>query len=256
MSGLNQEFQVVVLAGGDGRRLKPLTEGIPKTLLPIANKPVLSYQLDFLSTAGFKEVILICNTSNSEAISQHVDLFKQEYEDITVHLLVCDDFMGSATCLLKIKDRIKNHLIVMSGDLIAEDQFLHSMADLHRARDAAVTILTFKEQVEQLEDSKEKHYKSDVIDYIGVDPKDNRILLTASSNILESNEQNLRIRKSILKRFPNFTLHTELRDAHFYMFSKWTLDVLEQNKQMIQSIKSHFIPFLVKSQFNKKKKQR
>jgi len=113
MSGLNQEFQVVVLAGGDGRRLKPLTEGVPKTLLPVANKPVLFYQLEFLSATGFKEVILICNKSNSDAISQYVDLFKQEFEDMTVHLLVCDDFMGSATSLLKIKDRIKNHLIVM-----------------------------------------------------------------------------------------------------------------------------------------------
>jgi translation initiation factor eIF-2B subunit gamma len=185
---------------------------------------------------------------------QYVVFFIQEFEDITVHILVCDDFMGSATVLLKIKDRIKNHLIVMSGDLIVEDQFLHLMADLHRAKDAAVTILSYKEQAETSEDSKGKPAKPDVIDYLGVDPKDDRLVLVASSNDLENSEQYLKIRKSQLKRFPNFTLHTDLRDAHFYMFSKWTLDVLEQNKQMIQSIKSHFIPFLVKNQFSSKKK--
>jgi translation initiation factor eIF-2B subunit gamma len=97
--------------------------------------------------------------------------------------------------------------------------------------------------------------KNEVVDYFGVDPKNDRLILTASSTDLENNEQNLRVRKSILNRFPNFTLHTDFRDAHFYMFAKWTLDVLEHNKQMIQSIKSHFIPFLVKRQFNNKKIQ-
>jgi len=92
-----------------------------------------------------------------------------------------------------------------------------------------------------------------VTDFLGIDPKDDRLVLTASSTDLENNEQHLKIRKSLLRRYPNFTLHTDLHDAHFYMFSRWTLDVLEENKQIIQSIKSHFIPFLVKCQFRRKK---
>jgi hypothetical protein len=47
------EFQVVLLAGGPGSRMSPLSTEIPKPLLPIANRPMISYQLEFLERAGF-----------------------------------------------------------------------------------------------------------------------------------------------------------------------------------------------------------
>lgn len=48
-----QEFQVVLLAGGTGSRMYPLTEGIAKGLLPVANRPLISYQLELLVKVGF-----------------------------------------------------------------------------------------------------------------------------------------------------------------------------------------------------------
>uniref|UniRef100_A0A6B2L4L6 Translation initiation factor eIF2B subunit gamma n=1 Tax=Arcella intermedia TaxID=1963864 RepID=A0A6B2L4L6_9EUKA len=246
------EFDLVILAGGDGRRLKPLTDGTPKALLPLANRPLLSYQLEFVNQVGFKKVIVVATHSNHEAVRLHIENSKQELEDLVIHLEVFDDFLGSAGCLLKLKDKIQNHVIVMSGDLIVEDQFLHHMADLHRARDAAVTLLTYQESLENDQDAKPSKENA-ITDFFGIDPTNDRLLLTESSNDLEASSAKLRVQKSLLKRFPNFTLHTNLRDAHFYMFSKWTLELLEQNKQMIQSIKTHFIPYLIKSQFRKKK---
>jgi len=51
----HQEFQPVILAGGFGSRLGVLVEesSVPKPLLPVANRPLLSYQLDLLEKAGF-----------------------------------------------------------------------------------------------------------------------------------------------------------------------------------------------------------
>ncbi len=49
----NVEFQVVILAGGPGSRMSPLSTEIPKPLLPIANRPMISYQLEFLERVGF-----------------------------------------------------------------------------------------------------------------------------------------------------------------------------------------------------------
>jgi NDP-sugar pyrophosphorylase family protein len=54
---LIHDFQVVILAGGSGRRLRPITsEEIPKALLPVANRELLSYQLEFVAKMGFPEV--------------------------------------------------------------------------------------------------------------------------------------------------------------------------------------------------------
>lgn len=52
-SANSQEFQVIILAGGKGNRMYPLTEDIPKFLLPVANRPLISYQLELLERVGF-----------------------------------------------------------------------------------------------------------------------------------------------------------------------------------------------------------
>ena len=51
-SNVRVEFQAIILAGGAGNRLYPLSEGVPKPLLPIANRPLLCYQLELLERSG------------------------------------------------------------------------------------------------------------------------------------------------------------------------------------------------------------
>ena len=75
VESMPQEFQVIILAGGAGSNMHPLTEDIPKSLLPIANRyianvvvhninvsyrPLLSYQLDLLESAGFSSIWRFC----------------------------------------------------------------------------------------------------------------------------------------------------------------------------------------------------
>jgi len=62
----------------------------------------------------------------------------------------------------------------------------------------------------------------------------------------------LKVKKSLLRKFPMFTMHTTFRDAHFYIFSKFTLDILEEHKATLKSIKSHLIPFLARCQYRPK----
>ena len=47
------EFQAIILAGGRGSRMYPLTENIPKALLPVANKPLIWYPVNYLERVGF-----------------------------------------------------------------------------------------------------------------------------------------------------------------------------------------------------------
>jgi hypothetical protein len=52
-------FQVVILAGGECKRMYPITSGLGKALLPVANKPLLSYPLRNLAEAGIKSAIVV-----------------------------------------------------------------------------------------------------------------------------------------------------------------------------------------------------
>ncbi len=51
--------KAIILSGGWGTRLRPLTCTIPKTLIPIVNKPVIERQILLLKAAGVKEIVLL-----------------------------------------------------------------------------------------------------------------------------------------------------------------------------------------------------
>jgi translation initiation factor eIF-2B subunit gamma len=256
MNKLIHDFQVIILTGGNARKLKPLTDNTPKTLLTIANRKLLTYQLEFIARMGFKEVMVVASNVYDQKILQFIQLFKEENPnhiittELQVNIEVVEDYVSSAGSLLKVKDKITRDVIVITGDIIVEDDgFLHHMADKHRARDAAVTVLGYYEKKEEGEEKKKKEVPASV-DYIGVDQKTDRLLMLVSSTDLEG--EFLKVKKSLLTKFPNFTLHTKVKDAHLYIFSRWTFEILEQHKDTIQSIKSHFVPFLARCQYRPK----
>ena len=56
---LTMVFQAVILEAGEGKRVKPFTEDMPKVMLPIANKPILEYVIDSLSKNGIRDIIMV-----------------------------------------------------------------------------------------------------------------------------------------------------------------------------------------------------
>ena len=59
-------MKALITAGGHGTRLRPITHTQNKHLIPIANKPILSYALDYVKEAGIREVGIITNKDGSE----------------------------------------------------------------------------------------------------------------------------------------------------------------------------------------------
>src|SRR3989304_860614 len=60
----------LILAGGKGERLRPLTSARPKPMIPLAGKPILEHQLEWLHGQGVTDVILLCGYL-SEVVSSH-----------------------------------------------------------------------------------------------------------------------------------------------------------------------------------------
>ncbi|HEY3422887.1 MAG TPA: sugar phosphate nucleotidyltransferase, partial [Methanocellaceae archaeon] len=52
-------MQAVILAAGEGTRMRPLTQNKPKVMLPIANKPMLEHIIDAVKAAGIEDILLI-----------------------------------------------------------------------------------------------------------------------------------------------------------------------------------------------------
>ena len=106
-------MKAVILAAGEGKRLRPFTETMPKVMIPISNKPVLEYVIDAGKNTGIEEIIIVVGYKK-EVIMEY---FK-DYKNVKLTYVTQDKQLGTAHALLQAKKHIKNPFIVISGDNI------------------------------------------------------------------------------------------------------------------------------------------
>ena len=115
-------MKAVILAAGEGKRLRPFTETMPKVMLPVANKPVLEYVFDAVKNSGIDEIINVVGYKK-EVIMEY---FKN-YEDIDIKYVVQDKQLGTAHALLQAKKYINDPFIVLSGDNIIDQSSISKL---------------------------------------------------------------------------------------------------------------------------------
>ena len=115
-------MKAVILAAGEGRRLRPFTETMPKVMLPVANKPMLEYVIDAVKTSGINEIVLVVGYKK-EVI---MDYFK-DYEDINITYVVQEKQLGTAHALMQTKDLIDGDFLVLSGDNIIDHRGIEKL---------------------------------------------------------------------------------------------------------------------------------
>jgi UDP-N-acetylglucosamine diphosphorylase/glucosamine-1-phosphate N-acetyltransferase len=108
-------MKAVILAAGEGKRLRPFTETMPKVMLPVANKPVLEYVVDAVKKSGISDIIIVVGYKK-EVIMEH---FK-DYEGVDITYVVQDKQLGTAHALLQAKKHVKSSFMVLSGDNIID----------------------------------------------------------------------------------------------------------------------------------------
>jgi mannose-1-phosphate guanylyltransferase/phosphomannomutase len=126
----------VVMAGGEGTRLRPLTSNQPKPMVPIVGKPCMEHILELLRGHGIDDVIVTLAFlpqairgyfGDGEALGMHV-----EYS-------VEDAPMGTAGSVRMASGKLDETFLVISGDALC-DFDLTQLVDFHRERGASVTI--------------------------------------------------------------------------------------------------------------------
>ena len=238
------EFQAVILAAvADGDTLAPLTNSLPLGLLPVANRPLLSYQLELLTRShSFKQVLVL---TVERWLSQLATWVSESYKGpLQVELLVVPDRAGSADALRHVRAHIVTDFVLIAGDVITDVPF-QRMADLHRLQGAAMTAL-YRESAPREAGVAKKAKDLDGIDFVGVDERGQRLLSVEAAADCEGGV--VSVSQSLLRAYPHVTLRTDLIDAHVYIFAPWVLDVLEEKEHFV-SAKFELVPYLVRKQF-------
>lgn len=127
---------VVLMAGGLGERLRPLTNNMPKPLLNVGDKPLLQTILESFIDQGFSEIYISVNYF-AAAIKEHFG--DGSNWDVNIHYLEEQDRMGTAGALTLLPEIPDAPVVVMNGDLVTRVNFQH-LLEYHAAQGTCATM--------------------------------------------------------------------------------------------------------------------
>lgn len=108
-------MKAIILAGGRGKRLRPITDYVPKPLVPIKNIPIIEWQLKYLKKFGIGEVI-ICTGYKQEMIENHLNM---KDIGIKIKFSIEKSPLGTGGAIKKAGKMIKDKsFFVINGDTI------------------------------------------------------------------------------------------------------------------------------------------
>jgi glucose-1-phosphate thymidylyltransferase len=102
----------VVLAAGEGTRLRPLTHNRPKPMLPAATRPLIEYVCDALIDAGIERLVLVVGYRR-DRVQDH---FGSRYNGVPVEYVIQDTQLGSGHALLQARAAVDGPLVAVNGD--------------------------------------------------------------------------------------------------------------------------------------------
>ncbi len=127
----------IIMAGGKGTRLRPITYSIPKPLIPIAGRPCISYAMDSFYEANVKDFIITTGYKFESLITGVLD---SKHPDQNVIFSVEKEAAGTAGSVKLVENFINDTFIVGSGDVL-QDFNIKEIIDFHREKKARMTIV-------------------------------------------------------------------------------------------------------------------
>jgi mannose-1-phosphate guanylyltransferase len=132
--------QALVLAGGEGTRLRPLTLTTPKPVLPLAGRPFLAFMLDWIRGHGVSEAILSCGFLSDAVHSVLGDV----YGGMRLRYVVEDEPLGTGgpVRLALDEDLLEERLLVLNGDVLTDLDLAAEIAQHERTGARCTLALT------------------------------------------------------------------------------------------------------------------
>ena len=130
-------MQAVILAGGYGTRMKPLTDFIPKPLLPLGEKTIIEHLIDHCIKNGFSKILLTLNYK-ADLIIEY--LKEKNYK---FNYIIENKPLGTAGCLKNAEKMLEKTFLVLSGDNYTK-QNLRELLSFHKKKKAVMSLALIK----------------------------------------------------------------------------------------------------------------
>jgi NDP-sugar pyrophosphorylase family protein len=212
-------MRVIILSGGKGVRLAPLTEVIPKPLVPIGGMPILEIVIRQLEAQGFRKITL--------AVGYMSELIKAFFQDgsrfgVKIDYSYEKEPLGTAGPLALI-DRIDDTFLVMNADVLTNINY-RELVSYHQAQKGVTTIATYERLTKIDLGVIIKNGDGRVVDYI--EKPSYKHLVSMGIYVFEPQVLEL-IPKKVYLDFPDLVkrLLNESQAVHYYHFPGYWLDI-------------------------------
>lgn len=112
----NQPPLGVILTGGRATRLRPLSEDMPKSLIPLLNRPLIAYSMDLLAAAGLREIVVVVGPQDDRTGPAAIEAAPP---GVTVTVAVQHEPKGSGDAMTSVGDALEGrHVVVAAVDTI------------------------------------------------------------------------------------------------------------------------------------------
>ncbi|MEA1924859.1 MAG: bifunctional sugar-1-phosphate nucleotidylyltransferase/acetyltransferase [Candidatus Altiarchaeota archaeon] len=129
-------MDAVVLAAGEGVRMRPLTSTRPKPMLPVAGKPILEWDLEALAINGFRKIYMIVGYRR-ESIENY---FGDSFKGMGIEYVHQRDQLGTGHAISLVEEKAGDPFLVMNGDLLVSDQLIKKFVGDNKKHNAGNSI--------------------------------------------------------------------------------------------------------------------
>ncbi len=129
-------MKAVIMAGGEGTRLRPLTSNAPKPMLPVCNRPMMEHIIQLLAQHGFDEIVVTV-----AFLANHIKTYFGDGSEFGVTMRYADEPvpLGTAGSVGNARAWLDETFMVISGDVLT-DIDLSKVLEFHREKGAVATI--------------------------------------------------------------------------------------------------------------------
>lgn len=204
-------LQAVIIADSFNYRFLPITIEKPRALLPLVNRPLIDYTVEFLAVAGVQEIFVFC-CAHAEMIKAHLEKSRwmKPLSPVKLRIIISEDCpsVGDALRDIDSQSLIRSDFVLVSGDLVANME-LKEVIDQHKEikKKDKMSVMTcvYKE-------AKPRHptrsSEDDIL--IAVNALDGRLLHCEKPK----NRKKLSIPVSIFEENPNVDIRYDVLDCH------------------------------------------
>jgi NDP-sugar pyrophosphorylase family protein len=131
-------MKAVVLAAGEGQRLRPLTFTRPKHMIPVGGKPILEHLIGTLREAEIEEILIVVNYK-SEMIKEHFN--SGERFNVKIDYVMQEKVLGTADAIAAAENYINNEdFLAVNGDLLLSVNAIKPVLEVHEKAKPMATL--------------------------------------------------------------------------------------------------------------------